>query len=54
MKKKYELKNIKANDFFYKLEALLETKSVTVNYLFEAGINILTLEGSYIATKCPS
>lgn len=51
MKKQYELKNIKANDFSYKLDDMLDNKSITCNYSFEAGSNILTMEGNEESIK---
>ena len=46
MEKKYVLKNIKANDFSYRLEEAIESKSISVVYDFEVGNNILTLSGN--------
>ncbi len=51
MKQQYELSNIKFDDFTYRLDALLETKSITILYNFEAGNNILTLEGNPESVK---
>ena len=41
MEKKFVLKNVKANDFAYRLDEALELRSITVVYDFEAGNNIL-------------
>jgi len=46
MIKKYELKNVKANDLSYKLNALLEVKSLSCNYEYNEATNVLTLEGN--------
>lgn len=45
MKREYDLYNIKSNDFAYKLENILQNKSLTAFYTFNDATKILTLEG---------
>lgn len=46
MTKQYILNNIKSNDFSYKLDSMMESKSISTIYSFDNTTNILSLEGN--------